>query len=188
MRGAKKELLCTRYFCLLDRTKLERGERSLRLRNEVDVPHLPLAKHNRPVRRITSERRWDGEPARQLRIDQHLVPAVKILGKFPLHIAVREHIVLNRLLRLVCLGVGALLRCKDARIVAARRRMIRDMIDDARRLLLEDEPRHRADKLLGIIAVAREHLSLNPLQDLRRRPPRERRPRRDTPDEIIRHR
>lgn len=50
-----KQLLRTRYFCLLNRTKLERGERSLRLRDEVDVPHLPLAKHNRtfPVPRET---------------------------------------------------------------------------------------------------------------------------------------
>ena len=29
-----KQLLRTRYFCLLNRTKLERGERSLRLRDE----------------------------------------------------------------------------------------------------------------------------------------------------------
>ena len=29
-----KKLLCTRYFFLLNRTKLERGERSLRLRDE----------------------------------------------------------------------------------------------------------------------------------------------------------
>lgn len=37
-----KNLLYTRYFCLLNRTTLERGERSLRLRNEADVPHPPL--------------------------------------------------------------------------------------------------------------------------------------------------
>ena len=132
-----KKLLCTRYFYLLNRTKLERGERSLRLRDEVDMPYLPLAKHNHPIRRIASDRRRDSEPARQLRIDQHLVPAVKILGKFPLHIAVREHIVLNRLLRLVCLAVEALLRRKDARIVAALDRIVLDVIDDTRRFLLE---------------------------------------------------
>ena len=152
------------------------------------MTHLPLAKHNRPIRRITSDRRRDGEPARQFRIDQYLVPAVEILGKSPLHIAIREHIVLNRLLRLVCLGVGALLRRKDTCIVAALDRIVLDVIDDACRLLLEDEPRHCADKLLRIAAVACKHLGLNPLQNLCDRAPRERRPRCNAPDQIIRHR
>ena len=91
-----KELLRALDLGTFDRPQLERGERCLRLRDEVDVPHLPLTKHNRPVRRITSDRRWDGEPARQLRIDQHLVPAIKRLAKVMLHLTVCEHIDVKR--------------------------------------------------------------------------------------------
>lgn len=62
------------------------------------------------------------------------------------------------------------------------------LIDDIAAIELLKQLLRAGDFLLRALTIHRENRRMNPLQNLRRRAPRERRSRRDASDEIIRHR
>lgn len=89
------------------------------------MPYNTLVEDDCPVRRIVPDRRRNGEPSRQFRIDEYILRAIQRFDKAALdailRCAVSEDIILNGFVSMECLveGLSVLFSSEDTAVIAA---------------------------------------------------------------------
>ena len=134
--------------------------------------HRALVEGNRPVRRIVTHGRGDGEALRQLGIDADFFREIHVLRHAPLHalailgIAVRKDEILDVLLRAVSPGeVAVLFSGEDGAVVGSLRAAVGDLFHDHRGFLLIDEADSLDDEFLRVVAEHGELIGTDAVQN-----------------------
>lgn len=80
-----EQLLCTRDFCLLNRSEFKALHRYFGFGNKENMLDLTLIESDCPVRRVVTHRSWNSESSRKLCVNAHFLGCVQILSKFSLN-------------------------------------------------------------------------------------------------------
>ena len=87
------------------------------------MPYSALMEHDCPVRRIMPDRRRNGEPSRQLRVDEYILRTIQRFDKAALDAilccAVSEDIILNGFVGMECLveGLSVFFSSEDTTVI-----------------------------------------------------------------------
>ena len=153
---------------VLDALELQGREGALGLGDEVDVLDRSLREGDGPVGVVVADRGRDEEAARQLGVDRDLGAGVQFGDEVTLDLGVGDDVVVDVLLELLA-RLGEVLRRlvlrEDRRVEAVLERVVRQVLDDDRGLLLVDQPSGFGDELLGVEPELGEGVRVDPAKD-----------------------